>query len=151
MSDDSIRIMQLGSQGFCCSQILILLALEDMGLEEANLVRAMGGLCEGLGQGEICGVATGAACVLSLYAGKGRAEEQALEPLPAMLAEFMGWFTEQGRSWGGIRCEDITLASGGRNDAVCGDIMQQARTVLLGILDAHGLDPSFSRDEHSAW
>lgn len=151
MSDDSMRIMQLGSQGFCCSQILALLALDDMGLEEPNLVRALGGLCEGMGQGEICGVATGAACVLSLYAGKGRADEQPLESLPAMLAEFMGWFAERGRTWGGIRCEDITLASGGRNEAHCANIMQEARDMLLGILDAYGLDPSRSRDEHSAW
>ena len=151
MNDDGIRIMQLGSWGFCCSQILVLLALEDMGLEEPNLVRAMGGLCEGMGQGEVCGVATGAACVLSLYAGKGRAEEEPLESLPAMLAEFMGWFTERGESWGGIRCEDITLASGGRNEEHCAGIMQQARETLLGILDVHGIDPSSSRDEHSAW
>ncbi len=151
MNDDSIRIMHLGSQGFCCSQILALLALEDMGLEEANLVRAMGGLCEGMGQGEICGVATGAACVLALYAGKGRADEQPLDTLPAMLAAFMGWFAEQVQNWGGIRCEDITLASGGRNEAHCAGIMQQAREVLLAILDEQGLDPSRSRDEQRSW
>ncbi len=151
MDDASIRILQLGSQGFCCSQILIQLALDDMGLENNDLIRAMAGLCEGLGQGELCGVATGAACVLALYAGKGTAQEETLESLPAMLAEFMGWFEERGTTWGGIRCEDITLASGGRNDAVCGDIMQQARAVLLGILDAHGIDPSRSRDADKSW
>ncbi len=151
MSDDSIRILRLASQGFCCSQILVQRALEDMGQDNPALIRAMGGLCEGMGQGEICGVATGAACVLSLYAGKGRAEEQALESLPAMLTDFMAWFQGRSTTWGGIRCEDITLASGGRNEEVCGGIMQQARMTLLGILDAHGIDPSQGRDDEPAW
>lgn len=152
MNDDSIRILKLAGQGFCCSQILIQLALEDMGLENAQLIRAMGGLCEGMGQGEICGVITGAACVLSLYAGKGTAEEEMLAALPAMLTDFMAWFRGRSSSWGGIRCEDITLASGGRNRETCGNIMLEARTTLLGILDAHGIDPSRDRDDaHSAW
>ena len=147
MNDDSIRILRLAGQGFCCSQILMQLALEDMGRDNAGLIRAMGGLCEGMGQGEICGVATGAACVLSLYAGKGTAEEDALPVLPAMLADFWAWFQGRGTTWGGIRCEDITLASGGRNEKTCGNIMLEARTTLLGILDAHGIDPSQDRDD----
>lgn len=151
MHDESIRILQLGSQGFCCSQILMQLALDDMGLENSDLIRAMGGLCEGMGQGELCGVATGAACVLALYGSKGTAQEEVLESLPAMLADFMDWFRRSGREWGGIRCDDITMASGGRNEAVCGNIMQQARMTLLEILDAHGIDPTRSRDADSAW
>lgn len=151
MNDEGIRILQLGSQGFCCSQILIQLALGDMGLENSDLIRAMGGLCEGLAQGELCGVATGAACVLGLYAGKGTAQEEALASLPAMLTDFMDWFRRSGREWGGIRCDDITMASGGRSDAVCGNIMLQARMTLLEILDAHGIDPTRSRDADSGW
>jgi len=36
----SLRMMQLAGQGYCCSQILILLALEGMGRENPDLVRA---------------------------------------------------------------------------------------------------------------
>ena len=149
MSDDSIRILRLASQGFCCSQILVQRALEDMGQDNPALIRAMGGLCEGMGQGEICGVATGAACVLSLYAGKGRAEEQALESLPAMLTDFMAWFQGRSTTWGGIRCEDIVIFQGGRKPEVCGNIMIRSRETLLGILTENNLDPSLPREHAS--
>ena len=151
MDETGLRIMQLGAQGYCCSQIMIKLTLEDMGEDNVPLVRAMAGLCEGSSTGDLCGVASGAACVLALYGAKGSDDEQPLACYPVMLSQFMEWFKGSASEWGGIRCEDITLASGGRNEEVCGGIMQQARMTLLGILDAHGIDPSQGRDDEPAW
>ncbi|MGI6657573.1 MAG: DVU_1555 family C-GCAxxG-C-C protein [Desulfobulbus sp.] len=145
---DEIRIMQLGAQGFCCSQILMLLTLEDMAEENIPLVRAMAGLCEGSGAGELCGVASGATCVLALYTAKGLADEQALPLLPLITGQFMDWFREYSTPWGGMRCEEILAAQGGQRPEVCATIMTQARATLLGLLAEHGIDPSMPRSDH---
>lgn len=100
MDNTAIQILQLGGQGFCCSQILISLALEDMGEENVPLVRAMAGLCEGYAFNNLCGVANGAACVLALYLAKGSVEEQSDERFPLLLSQFMEWFKESSTSWG---------------------------------------------------
>ena len=151
MDDIALRILQLSGQGFCCSQILITLSLEDMGEDNVPLVRAMAGLCEGSGTGELCGVASGAACVMALYAAKGSAGEQALECYPLLLAQFMDWFKQSATSWGGIRCDDIVAASGGRKPELCGTILLRARETVLGILAEHGIDPTLPRERTDAF
>ncbi|WP_310598789.1 DVU_1555 family C-GCAxxG-C-C protein [Desulfobulbus sp.] len=146
MDETALRIMQLAGQGLCCSQIMIKLSLDDMGEENVPLVRAMAGLCEGLGSGDICGVASGAACVLALYAAKGSVEEEALDCLPLLLVQFMDWFKGRGTTWGGIRCDDIVAYQGGRKPEACGNIMMQARQTVLGLLAEQGIDPSLPRE-----
>lgn len=149
MDETALRVLQLNAQGYCCSQILIKLSLEDMGEENSPLVRAMAGLCEGSGSGDLCGVASGAACVLALYAAKGGDHEQSLDCFPIMVSQFMDWFKASGTEWGGIRCEDIVTFQGGRKPEVCGDILLRARATLLDILTENDLDPSLPR-EHSS-
>ncbi|MGD9949889.1 MAG: DVU_1555 family C-GCAxxG-C-C protein [Desulfobulbus sp.] len=151
MDETALRIMQLHAQGYCCSQIMIKLSLEDMGEENVALVRAMAGLCEGSSCGELCGVASGAACVLSLYAAKGNENEQPLDCYPIMLSQFMDWFKASSTEWGGIRCEDIVIFQGGRKPEVCGDIMLRARETILGILTENNLDPSLPREQASSY
>jgi len=150
MDETALRIMQLAAQGFCCSQIMIKLTLDDMGEENVPLVRAMAGLCEGSSTGDLCGVASGGACVLALYAAKGSVDEQALDSYPLLLAEFMDWFKGSAASWGGIRCDDIIAFNGGRKPEVCGDIMVRAREALLGILTENNIDPSQPREQTGA-
>ena len=147
MDDAALRILQLSGQGYCCSQIMIKLSLEDMGEENIPLVRAMAGLCEGSGTGDLCGVASGAACVMALYAAKGSTEEQTLECYPLLLAQFMEWFKQSASTWGGIRCEDIVIFQGGRKPERCGDIMLRAREAVLGILAENGIDPTLPREQ----
>lgn len=151
MNDTALRIMQLAAQGFCCSQIMIKLSLEDMGEENIPLVRAMAGLCDGMGIGDLCGVASGAACVLALYAGKGSAEEQAYASAPLLLAEFMDWFKQGSASWGGIRCDEIVAFHGGRKPEVCGNIMVRARETILALLAEHNIDPSLPKEQAGAY
>ena len=40
------RIMELGSMGYHCSQIIMIMTLETIGEENPQLVKAMGGLGE---------------------------------------------------------------------------------------------------------
>ena len=146
MSDTSLQIMQLAAQGFCCSQIMMQLSLADMGEENVPLVRAMAGLCEGASTGDLCGVASGAACIMALYAARGSVEETPLDCYPLLLAQFMDWFKENATSWGGIRCDDIVAFQGGRKPEVCGDIMVRAREMILQILSDNNIDPSLPRE-----
>jgi len=151
MDETALRIMQLAAQGFCCSQIMIKLALEDMGEENVPLVRAMAGLCEGSGAGDLCGIAGGGACVLALYAGKGSVDEETLDRFPLLLSQFMDWFKESSTSWGGIRCDEIVAFHGGRKPEVCGNIMLRARETLLGILTENNIDPSLPKEQAGAF
>ncbi len=144
----STRMMALGGQGFCCSQIMVLLALETQGLENPPLVRALSGLCNGISECEgPCGVLTGGACLLGLYAGKGDENEEVSERLPLMLQTLYQWFRETiGRRHGGIRCCDILGkdACEGPNWERCGTIVADTYAHCLESLMENGFDPSIA-------
>ncbi|HNR14216.1 MAG TPA: C-GCAxxG-C-C family protein [Thermodesulfobacteriota bacterium] len=109
MTDEMLRMMQLAQQGFHCSQILLFMGLEAQGKTNEDLIRAMSGLAGGIGfSGDVCGALTGAACLLGLYTGKGKPQEEEDAMLIVMVAELMDWFSkEYGQACGGIRCETI--------------------------------------------
>jgi C_GCAxxG_C_C family probable redox protein len=107
-SDEAFRVMELGLQGFKCSQILALLALEAQENQNPDLVRAMTGLLSGYSCGKLCGALTGGCCVLGMYAGKDSAECNADPSLGRMLRSYSEWFeTEYTPRYGGINCSDI--------------------------------------------
>lgn len=109
MADEMARIAQLRAQGFHCSQILIILGLERQGKTNPDLVRAMSGLANGLGDcGRICGVLTGAVCLLGLYAGRGEPQEQENHLLNLMAQQLVDWFeTRFVPDYGGTDCHTI--------------------------------------------
>lgn len=109
MDQETMRLIELGRQGFQCSQILLMLGLEAQGKSDPDLIRAMEGLAGGLGfAGEVCGALSGGACLLGLYAGRGRAEENADPRLNMMIGDLVEWFSaEYGARYGGIRCQEI--------------------------------------------
>jgi Putative redox-active protein (C_GCAxxG_C_C) len=150
MDDLTIRVMQLAGQGYCCSQILSRLALEAQGRQNPDLVRALTGLCLGIGNsGGTCGVFSGAACLLALYAGKGSDEERADEKLPLMFAELTDWFAGTvGGTYGGVTCTDI-LGEGERQPQPgrCGAILVNTYHQVLQILTENGFDPASGRNE----
>lgn len=94
-------------QGYCCSQLLMLLALRECGREAPELVRAMNGLCHGLGfSGGPCGLLTGGAAVLGMLAGKD-AEREALPCLNPVVNDYAHWFSERTAPFGGCSCEHV--------------------------------------------
>ena len=109
MNDLNLDVIRFAGRGYCCSQIMLLLALEIQGRTNPELVRAAGGLCVGIAEsGGACGILSGAACVLALYAGKGSDEERADEKLPLMYSELTDWFEETvGERHGGLTCTQI--------------------------------------------
>jgi len=146
MNDLLLRMLQLRSTGFCCTQIMLILGLETQGKGNAELVRAAGGLCYGVGTGEeVCGALSGGACLLSLYTGKGTKDEQVDERFPAMAKELTLWFREaHGEGAGSARCSDILAAHPG--GSACGPIVAETFAKVMEILATHGLDPAKGRE-----
>lgn len=109
MDGEVMRLQELRAKGFHCSQILIIMGLEQQGKTNPDLVRAMTGLANGLGHcGKLCGALTGAVCLLSLYAGRGTVDEQENYKLAIMIQDLIVWFEETfGKSYGGTDCKVI--------------------------------------------
>lgn len=147
MNEYDLDILRLHTQGFCCAQIIVLMALEMQGVENPGLVRAMSGLCVGFSSSQgACGALTGAACLIASYAGKGTAAEEADDRLPLMLSELAEWFEEYATArFGGISCSAIV--PDGRPDAsVCGGMVSECYGKALTILVENGIDPSAAHE-----
>lgn len=138
MDNFEFRILELSLQGFGCSQILAILAMEAQGKENPDLVRAMTGLLGGLGCGKTCGALTGGTCVLSLYAGRGSADELPRDNLPLLISELVEWFEEEiGECYGGIDCEDIIHHDPALRISRCPGIVTETFRKIVEILEAH--------------
>ncbi|MDA8428532.1 MAG: C-GCAxxG-C-C family protein [Geobacteraceae bacterium] len=141
MDQTQLRMMELSYQGYYCSQILLILGLEAQGKENPDLIRAMGGLANGCGFASgPCGTLTGAACLLSLYAGKGVDDEYQDEGLQYMLRDLGEWFSQTyGERYGDTTCETIV---GDRSEMRqrCGAIVAETYTKVLELLIAGGYD-----------
>jgi len=150
MFDESgLQIMELAGKGYCCSQIMVLLALDEMGRENPDLARAAAGLCYGLGDcSGPCGVYTGAALVLGLHAGKGRDMEETGDKLPLMLEELHDWFVSATEQYGGISCGAIMDGGCGQPDQDrCGGLLAAGSAQVREILAGNGIDPSEGREQ----
>ncbi|MCB2214819.1 DVU_1555 family C-GCAxxG-C-C protein [Desulfofustis glycolicus] len=148
-SDVSMDLLRLAGAGFNCSQILIKLGLELQHRDNSDLVRAVTGLGHGMGFcGETCGALTGGICLISLYAGKGTAEEQPHHRFELMIAELVEWFRDTVcAGYGGIRCADILSDTQGKTDTGrCGDLVQKVYAKVMEILTASDIDPSLAKD-----
>jgi C_GCAxxG_C_C family probable redox protein len=117
------RMLEMSRKGYFCSQILLKLALEDEEKENPDLIRAMGGLCGGMGfSGGLCGALTGGACLLGYYLCKGEDDEMEDEHANEKITKLVRWFEEQiGSEYGGTDCAvilDGAAAANGREDSV---------------------------------
>ncbi len=91
-------------KGYCCSQLLMQIFLQSAGedcQEQVQLIRAMQGLCVGMGGQEgPCALLSSGACILSLLAGRGRDSENAHPAIFAMVQEYQEWFYSHTQSKG---------------------------------------------------
>lgn len=146
MDPTTLRMMELTYNGYYCSQILLILALEAQGKSDPDLIRAMGGLAQGAGSEEgLCGTLTGAACLLGLYAGKGTDDDYEDERLRYMLNDLQEWFAgTYGERYGGISCAAIV---GDRTEVRqrCGAVVAETWAKVTEILAAAGYDPAGGR------
>jgi C_GCAxxG_C_C family probable redox protein len=140
MSEELARITQLHMQGFHCSQILLLLGLEQQGKRNPDLIRAMTGLAGGLSfSGKICGGLTGAVCLLGLYAGRGEAEEQNNHKLDSMVQELLRWFEAGfGKEYGGIECQNIVGEDPWNRMLRCPQLVVETYVKVKELLEENG-------------
>ena len=148
MDETLLRMLELSYNGYYCSQILMLLALEAQGKGNPDLIRAVGGLANGHGaESGPCGVLTGAACVLSLYAGKGTDDEMEDEQLKHMLRDLCAWFEQSvGERYGGVSCAAIV---GDRSEVRqrCGAITAETWARVQELLVAGGYDLTCGKED----
>jgi C_GCAxxG_C_C family probable redox protein len=138
MPVDAFRLFQLASQGFCCSQILLMTGLEAMGKENPDLVRAMHGLCGGLGRsGGTCGALTGGICLIGLYAGKGTAEEEPDPDINVMIWELLDWFDGTYKTRDCLGILHYKLEPDSDYPVQCGGFISDTYNKVMEILDAH--------------
>ncbi len=104
-----IRMIELSEKNYNCSQILMVLALEESEKNNPDLVRGVSGLADGCGFfNETCGAMTSGAAIIALHAARGADDETDSEHLLPMLQEFGDWFQkEMGEKYNGTRCKDI--------------------------------------------
>ncbi|AET66938.1 C_GCAxxG_C_C family probable redox protein [Desulfosporosinus orientis DSM 765] len=147
MAVDVFRMFQLATQGFCCSQIMLILGLDELGKENPDLIKAMQGLCGGIGRsGKTCGAFTGGACLIGLNVGKGTPPENSHPKINRMINELLEWFEE---AHGSIDCEGIldhSLGEGSEYPVQCGNIVATTFSKVNEILAAYAEDPE-SLDE----
>ena len=141
MNEDTFRVMELAMQGYQCSQILVLMALEAQQRRDPDLIRAMTGLLGGMGCGKTCGALTASCCVLGLYAGKDSADKEADNRLQAMLTCFVEWFeAEYSARYGGINCCDIVRDDMRNRAARCPTIVIESLAKVKELLAESGYD-----------
>jgi len=145
VDDLTLQMMKLHAKGYCCAQVILILALEAQGKINEDLVRSVGGLCFGINwSGEVCGALSGGACLISLYAGKGSDEEVPDSQCLSMVGELIEWFTiAADDEYGGTRCHEILEKYPDRS--VCSLIVADTYKKCMEILVAHGFDPSVNK------
>ena len=143
MGQDAFTMYKLASQGYCCSQILILMDLEDKKIENYDLVRAMAGLCIGTGgSGKTCGIVTGGACLMGIYAGKGTPEEARDYNLNKIIMEYIEWFEEENENLDCDKIVGVDNLEDIRTNMVypikCGNLMTKSYKKIMEILEKYG-------------
>lgn len=135
------RMLELSSQGFACSQIMMQLVLDAEESENSELTRVMSALTNGMRDtGLTCGALTGGACVIAYYAAGGEPYEANDPHYDVMIQELHAWFVEtMGSRYGGITCPEM-LGNGSRTKLdVCPDVVEETFNKALELLDAHDL------------
>jgi hypothetical protein len=142
-------MLQLRSERFYCSQVLVTMALDLLGRDDPTLVRAMEGLAGGLGfTGDTCGTLSAGAVALGLWAGRGRAEEDEDPTLIFMIEDLVRWFNEgYGNEYGGIRCREILAGDPNAQATRCPVMVAGTFQKVKELLVDNGFDLSVGHDD----
>lgn len=131
------KLFELSRQGFECSQILMLMALEIDGADNPDLIRAMSGLCGGMGRsGGACGVLTGGCCFLGYFTGKGIPDEMEHSRSREIVSSYVSWFSERFPS---TECRGIIGGDFSKTLSVCSPLISEAYVRLLELLDEYDI------------
>jgi len=141
----AFKLFKLVNSGYCCTQIMVKMALDEEEKENEDLLRAVNGLCMGVGSTQkICGVLTGGIVILGLYAGKGNDIEYPKEEYSSMVDEFKDWFELE---FGSTECADIIGVCSVKDYTTnqeyrlkCGDTLIKSYEKILEILNNNNFE-----------
>lgn len=122
------KVFQLKMQGYCCSQIIMQLALDDMQEDNKVLIKAMKGLCSGLQIGSICGALSAATCLLFLL----DTEKAQLN----MNNELVEWFE---LNFGSLKCLDILGDNPMAKIEICPVIVEKTYEKILELMEDNNI------------
>ena len=141
MNEDDFRVAELALKGYKCSHILVQIGLDAQGKSNPDLLRAMSGLANGMGDGLTCGALTGGCCLIALYAGMDGEGHDEHGRLPLMLSEYTEWFREEfGKRYGGLDCAQITQDDARLKNERCPGLILAAVRKAREILEANGFE-----------
>jgi hypothetical protein len=129
MNDDerAARMNQLALQGRCCTQVLVQVALDELGEQNEQMVDAVAALCVGMFSGADCGALAGGALAMALRSSP---------PLDgALVAELVDWFRGE---YGSLACCDIVGDDLLDRFTKCPPIMARTYETAMQILADHG-------------
>jgi hypothetical protein len=133
MNNTQKEIMRLSAQGYCCSQIMVLMGLDAIEDENPQLVDAVSGLCRGLHSGLDCGTLSGAACMLAMF-DKAAANSD-------MIPRLVQWFKERyTQAYGGIGCDEIVGGDPMNKCERCPKIMTETYEKCRELLHERGYE-----------
>lgn len=142
MDNMALEMFKLFNAGYCCTQIIMKMALDEEEKENEDLLRALNGFCIGIGSTpKICGVLTGGVAVLGLYAGKGNGMEHPKPVYSGMVDEYTEWFESE---FGGTECRDligvVSVTDWNTNQEYqlkCGNVLMKSYEKIQEILMSH--------------
>lgn len=135
------RITELGSMGYHCSQMIMIMTLETIGEENPQLVKALGGLGGGIGYcGDTCGCLTGGACTIGYFLGNLAPKESEDPQMKPAVQELYQWFREKtNEEFGAFYCKDITNLDWGVIMERCPALIADTYMKVIEILTERGL------------
>jgi hypothetical protein len=126
------RIFSQKVSGRCCSEILAAMCLEDMGRDASgdnDFVKAMGGFCEGMDEGLLCGTLAAAVGVLFVAGEDKRTAATELAP------ELRSWFYD---SFGAYTCGELLGGEEMRKISFCPGMVADTYLKLREMLEDLG-------------
>lgn len=126
------RVLDNKLAGYCCSESIMNMCLEDMGwAPEARdaLIKSMGAFCGGLREGLACGT------LCAARAGLFIAEEDRSKALDELGPEMMRWFKERFGAW---NCAELLEGDQSRKLTLCPIIIEDTYIKLRDMLEDMG-------------
>jgi C_GCAxxG_C_C family probable redox protein len=138
MADLHDELMVVLRKGYHCSQALMMLSLKQRDLDNPLLIRAMGGLAQGMFSSRTCGALTGSACVIASYFPREEGEGEPTD-YRAPVHEMMVWFKDQ---FGATECLELVENDPGQIQRFCPILIEKCFEKISSILEELDIDPS---------
>jgi hypothetical protein len=126
--DIKTRVAQAKEAGYCCSETVMKLGLEDLKIEDEKLIDAMGAFCGGMGAGQVCGALAASVSLLCVAAGRAVGKKE-IRP------EFVKWF---GEKFGALDCTTLIDGDAENKKTRCPLFIEQTYEKAAEILKERG-------------